>query len=292
MSIEEFTEAIEKALTQELGAGYRTKICNVMKENDSLNHGIAIVKGDENMAPTLYVDAHYEDYVKGRVSIPQVIKKLLRVYRYTLENPVGISSAINLTSFDVVRDKVCMYLVNKDLNTEWLEDTVHTDFLDLAIAFKIVFTLEEGLASIRVSTKVFECWDISVDELYEIALQNSIKLMPEVVRPLEEIVRERGHRVPGGFDLYVATNKTCSSGAGVILYPGVLKNLATELNSDLFILPSSRHEVIVVPEETAMDVCALREMVNEVNTNEITRDDLLSFNVYKYVRETDKVVIA
>lgn len=292
MSIEEFTEAIEKELAQELGAGYRTKICNVMKENDSLNHGIAIVKGDENMAPTLYVDAHYEDYVRGHVSIPQVVKKLLRVYRYTLENPVGISSAINLTSFDVVSDKVCMYLVNKDLNTEWLEDTVHVDFLDLAIAFKIVFTIEDGLASIRVSTKVFECWGISVDELYKIALQNSIKLMPEVIRPLEEIVRERGFITPGGFDLYVITNKTCSNGAGVILYPGVLKNLATELNSDLFILPSSRHEVIVVPEETAMDVYALREMVNEVNTNEIDRDDLLSFNVYKYVRETDKVVIA
>lgn len=292
MSIEEFTEAVEKELVQKLGAGYRTKICNVMKENNSLNHGIAIVKGSENIAPTLYVDAYYEDYVKGRVSISQVVEKLLRVYRHTLENPVGISSAINLTSFDVVRDKVCVYLVNKDLNTELLEDTVYVDFLDLAVAFKIVFTLEDGLASIRVSTKVFESWDISVDELYKIALQNSMKLMPEVVRPLDEIIREHGFITPGGFDVYVITNKACSNGAGVIIYPGVLKNLATELNSDLFILPSSRHEVIVVPEETAMDVYALREMVNEVNTNEVARDDLLSFNVYKYVRETNKVVIA
>lgn len=292
MSIEEFAEAVKKELTQKLGAGYRTKICNVMKENDILNHGIAIVKGDENMAPTLYVDTYYDEYVKGRLSISQAVEKLLRVYEYSLGNSVGVTSVINLTSFDAVRDRVCVYLVSKDLNTEWLKDTVHVDFLDLAIAFKIVFTLEDGLASVRVATKVFECWDISIDELYKIALQNSMKLMPEVVRPLDEIIRERGFVTPGGFELYVITNKTGSNGAGVILYPDLLKNLATELDSDLFILPSSRHEVIVVSEETAMDVYTLREMVKEININEIAHDDLLSFSVYKYVRENDKVVIA
>lgn len=46
--------------------------------------------------------------------------------------------------------------------------------------------------------------------------------------------------------LYVLTNDAAHNGAACVLYPDKLKDLADEFGSDLLILPSSIHEVLII----------------------------------------------
>lgn len=91
--------------------------------------------------------------------------------------------------------------------------------------------------------------------------------------------------------MYVISNETGINGASCLLYPQVIKKLAKELNADLYILPSSIHEIIVVKANIAMNKKSFREMVFDVNHTQVSDEDVLSDNVYYYSRERDAITV-
>ena len=82
--------------------------------------------------------------------------------------------------------------------------------------------------------------------------------------------------------MYVLSNFSRLYGAGVILYDGVLENCAKVLGGSFYILPSSVHEVIIVPDEGQMTKENLEAMVREVNATQVEEQELLSDYVYYY----------
>ncbi len=91
--------------------------------------------------------------------------------------------------------------------------------------------------------------------------------------------------------MYVISNNKGINGASCLLYPDVIKNLAEELKSDLYLLPSSIHEIIAVNAEDSMDKDTLREMVFDVNRTQVPEEDVLSDSVYFYSREHNTLTI-
>ena len=83
---------------------------------------------------------------------------------------------------------------------------------------------------------------------------------------------------------YVLTNNTRLNGAACIFYEDVLKKFADTLQTDLYILPSSIHEVILLPKLARYDAMNLEDMVREVNTDGVSREEVLSDKVYIYRR--------
>lgn len=77
-----------------------------------------------------------------------------------------------------------------------------------------------------------------------------------------------------------------------MLYEGILKDFAAVLEYDLIILPSSVHEVLLVPYEEDLCMEELKEMVRHINRTEVAKEEVLSDNVYCYSRKTDKISIA
>lgn len=93
-------------------------------------------------------------------------------------------------------------------------------------------------------------------------------------------------------ELYVLTNKTCVYGATILLYEEYLDELARNVKDDLFLLPSSIHEVLAVP-ANGMSVKELRGLVGQVNDSDaVGSEEVLSGNVYRYSKETGKLRIA
>ena len=88
----------------------------------------------------------------------------------------------------------------------------------------------------------------------------------------------------------INTNSRRLYGAAVMDYPEYFESLSEKTGGDLYILPSSIHEVIAVPEKF-MEPDALREMVMEVNASELDREEFLSDNVYRYSRKTGEIMI-
>ncbi|MDE7404300.1 MAG: hypothetical protein K2M81_04265, partial [Lachnospiraceae bacterium] len=90
--------------------------------------------------------------------------------------------------------------------------------------------------------------------------------------------------------MYVLTNKQKLYGAACMLYPGVLKTFAEKIQRDFYILPSSIHEVILVPADADTDKEALHEIVTEINRTQVAEEEVLADSVYFYSKNKDKVL--
>ena len=128
----------------------------------------------------------------------------------------------------------------------------------------------------------------------------SVKTMAEVMREIvsESMGEEQGEdflgelfSVPQTCPMYVMSNSVGIYGAAVVLYDGELRRLASALGRDLIILPSSVHEVLVIPYNEELVMGDLREMVRHVNESEVPEEEVLSDNVYWYNRDTDTISI-
>lgn len=89
--------------------------------------------------------------------------------------------------------------------------------------------------------------------------------------------------------LYVLTNRERIFGASAMLYSDKVRKLAEELNTDLLILPSSVHEVLLLPDDKAQNYDFYRQMVSEVNRTQVDPEEVLSFNLYRYDREKAEI---
>ena len=117
----------------------------------------------------------------------------------------------------------------------------------------------------------------------------SVPPTPDHVQQLaEEILNEIYNKDDDG-PLYVLSNHQRFFGASCILYKDKLNEFAQLKNSDLYILPSSIHEVIIIPKTMSPDYSSLCRMVKEINDTEVDACDRLSDCVYRFSLETGKL---
>ena len=86
--------------------------------------------------------------------------------------------------------------------------------------------------------------------------------------------------------MYVLTNQSKTNGAGVLVQDGVREKVGGMIGSDFYVLPSSIHEVLIVPDNGNMRLAELEDMVREVNATQVAPEDLLSDKVQYYDLET------
>ncbi len=88
-------------------------------------------------------------------------------------------------------------------------------------------------------------------------------------------------------EIYVLTYGDGRFGASVLASDQIMSKAAKQLGGNIYILPSSVHELLVISKNSSMaqDVKSLAETVREVNSSVVAAEDFLSDNVYEY---TDK----
>jgi len=89
----------------------------------------------------------------------------------------------------------------------------------------------------------------------------------------------------------VVTNRLNQYGACAMLFPEALKGLADKWECDLYILPSSVHEILALPTLKG-DADELTGIVKEVNASMVSPEEKLSDTVYRYYHKNGKVEIA
>ena len=72
----------------------------------------------------------------------------------------------------------------------------------------------------------------------------------------------------------------------------VLEEIGQKTGSDFFILPSSIHEVLLLPDTGREDSKGLKKVISEVNRTQVAPEEVLSDTLYRYDREEKRVVIA
>lgn len=300
MEYREFLENVRKEVESRYDSNVSVTLNHVMKNNGTELDGITIMEKDKNIAPTIYINSFYDRYREG-VSLKAVVSEIIRIYNQN-KNSININ-ADYFENYENVRKTIVYKLVNYQKNKKLLEDVPYKRVLDLAVVFYCLIEQRKGVsATALIHNEHLRIWNVTEDEIYNDALKNTPVLLAGSIVPMSKILSEIAGTAPVDNDekvceytgediLYVLTNSSRVNGAACILYDNLLKKFANDVRSDLYILPSSVHEVIIVPKKNAFDKSELADMVREVNEQGVSQDEILSDNVYEYNRKNGLITM-
>ena len=206
-----------------------------------------------------------------------VIDSLAADMKELLENLMG--EMISLGGGAVVREHIVYKLLNRDLNRELLGILPHRDFLDLAIVYSIARADGNRMGAILVNDMLAEKLGLDEEDLWELARENTPRLFPAQNVKISDFL---GIDTEQDRLMQAMTNSCSAYGAGVVLYPGVLEQQYEAFGCDYYILPSSVHEVILLPDRGGIGPDVLAEMVGSINDGMVAPKELLSYSVYRY----------
>lgn len=296
MEYKEFVEYIKMNAGYIAGEGGNITINHVIKNNGCEMDGLVIMEKGKDIAPTIYLDSFYELYTNGE-NIKNIIRRIEVIYE---QNKNNVTFDVNiLKHFDTIKDKIVYKVVNYRSNEKLLEQVPHKRILDLAVVFYCLLDNEYGRsATALIYNNNLKNWNVTIDDVYKAALKNTPDLLHSKISSMAALFEKCGVNVDGEevdlkdyvpSDMYVLTNESKLNGAACILYENVLYDFAQKLGADLYILPSSVHEVILLPKLSMFEKDELVNMVKEVNTEGVAADEVLSDHVYEYNR-TERLI--
>lgn len=308
---EKFYNEIKQTVQNFLGYQYLVSVQTVEKTNVTLT-GLCIRERTCNIAPTIYLEEYYEAHNAG-LSVERIAEEIIRVYRQN--RPSGDFNIDTFSNFASLKERIAYKIINRKMNESLLEKVPYVPFLDLAIVFYVVLEKKQDCnATVLIHNNHMEMWKTNTKELFDLATVNTRKIFAPEVKTMDEVMREilkeqtfgealeevTGRELDEIFGLtepaekcpmYVLSNVQKLNGACAILYDDVLKNIAKMVGSDLWILPSSIHETLLIPHEVGQSFEELKKMVQEVNETTLEACDILSDHPYFYSLKENRISI-
>lgn len=293
MTYEKFKTAIRDEVINVLDDTYTVVLDTTTKNNNCKLDALLIKQQDINISPTIYLNYYYDLLCDG-AEIEELVEMILEVY-----NSHKKSENLDMdffTDFEKVKDRIVFKLINRELNKELLKNIPYVEYLDMAIVFYYFMSEindDESLGSILIKNDFVTKWNVSVETLMEIAMINTPEIMGLEIKSLQDTVVEiMGSAMAqdiledskGMVPFFVISNKYKINGACTLIYKNMLEGLAGRLKTDLYIIPCSVHEIIVIPaiDDEYDNVQSLKDTISYVNRNEVRNQDILSDNLYYY----------
>lgn len=288
MEINEFLNCLAEEIKKLIPNDSELRINTVQKNNGVLFHGISILTKDVNIAPTIYLDSLYRKYQEKGTDFETMAREFLDFYEST-KFKKGIDASFFL-NFENVKERIVFKLINSKLNQSLLRKIPHKPFMDLEMVFYYIWDQKElENATVLIHNSHCEMWNVKPDELIKLAKRNTERLLPCETIKMEKIVVDM-MKVPEdyfseqGIDMkmYVMTNSTRSYGAATLLYDHAICEFAYTYGKNIFIIPSSVHELILIPDDGQIQADMLNEMVREVNHTQLDAKEVLADHIYYY----------
>ncbi len=305
MDYEIFKEVVKGSFLSYMPESYKgmeVKVTSVDKINCKLD-GLSLLKEGERqtLAPTIYVNDMYDNYLESgdlQVVLQNAAKKV--------DEAFGQTSQLQSLDLGEAKDNIIFQLINTKQNEDMLRNMPHREFQDLSIIYRwVVNTDDKSMYSTVIRNKLAEEMGMDEEQLFKAAAENTRRIMPPVVQSMNEVMRDIfvadgmpkeladlmiGEQEPE-MTMWIITNESKINGAASMLYEDKLHNLAESVGTDLYILPSSVHEVIAVSVEMG-EPEELAQMVSEVNMAQVELGERLSNQVYHYDKDLRKITLA
>ena len=294
MNYEDFKARIYSMVREEFDSDTEVTLKPVRKNNGVVLDGITIMPEGSCIAPTIYINQYYERYREG-LSLEAIVRIILEENRhYSFDYPLDVDEFLK---YDRLKERIRFRLVNYSMNEELLSDVPYVKFLDLAKIYYYEIRdrrFPSAFCTIRHSDLLR--WEITGEELDKIADANMQRFEPPRIYTMREMVdilangSQNAREVPDPVvPMYILTSESRCFGASTMLYDHVFGEFEGLIREDLFVLPSSVHEVIVTPASGGFSGFELERMVTEINKECVPDYEVLSNRVYFYDREKDEL---
>ena len=292
MRFEEFTNAVVEKIREYLPENFanaQIELNTVKKNNDLKLTGLSIRTVDSNISPMIYLEQFFDKYQEGQ-EMSEVLKHIADA-RIQCEVKEAFDVG-QITDFTRVKDHIVPHLIGKAWNEALLKERPHTVIADLAVTYHVLIgSSRDTTASAVITNKMMEMWDVTVEELHELAIRNMTTLLPSEFVSMNEIMRrimgdEADEMLPVDGQMYVLSNSTKVHGASALLDKEIMDKVIDRIGDGFYVLPSSVHEVICLKmcEEATPE--NLSAMVKDVNGSQVARDEWLSDHAYRYTKAT------
>lgn len=297
--VESFKSKILEILSDENVELVRQRCVKVNEELDA----ITIRYPDSVIAPTIYLEDKYEAYQRGQ-SVEFIAEKTIGQLRIAQREAPELPE---LTEESARKNLYCA-VINADSNAELLKDVPHERVEDLAIIprFRISdnasFIVHNSLcSSIRMTSE--EIMEVARSNTYKqhFECQNMVEAMREIMKSqgvpendIEEFLQEQARECP----LYVMSNSQKVDGAVALISDDAMEKAYQKIKADhpemedMYVLGSSRHELILIPDSAVDSIEALKMIHHEVQNTELSNADKLTNNIYRYNAMARKLNLA
>lgn len=306
----EFCNNVKDILCGMVNDRCTVRIEEIVKNNQVSLQAIVIMEKGKNSAPSIFLEPYFKEYLNGR-DLNDICLDILVVNEKYKD---AISFDINdFLSYERIKENLYVKVINRKENSKRLERMPWIEFMDLAVvAYVEIDELGCGSGTINVSDDNMNMWGIDKETLFKVALKNTGRKMYPCLEKIDDMMREifnekiansclfdesEMEQAMEMFDtgrdslLYVLTNHTKLNGAVYIIFNDILKSVSEKLNDNFFILPSSIHELIIVPEKCGIQRKELESMVREINRTELDPKEVLSDSVYYFDRKSHEIQI-
>ncbi len=308
MDIEEFVKFVEQNIKSHLPGEYQDAVIRMFtmtKINKGEVHGLSISGEWEKAGTVHYLDDLYKIFASGSQDMFQIMENLADKIIQNEKSAV-LEKVQNLygsvSDYDSVRQNLLMRLCDRDTNQAYLRNHIYTEEGDFAITYHVVLEKDKtGIVSTPVTEPMLEMWGVTREELHQDALRSDLPQNKPVLCRMEEQIKSMQGTAPGlqtnylqrnslpemqegAINLFILTNEELMDGAAMIAHRDVLEKAGELIGGDYYVLPSSIHEVMIIP-SNGQSAAGLQEMVREVreiNQTEVDVEDRLSDKVQYY----------
>lgn len=272
-SQEDIINEIEKIMSEE-HPEYEVRIQDACKQGKT-GKMVIFKTPDMTSAPSV----HLSDFENMDMNADEIAREIIKlVLKAEVVNP----DLEFVFDYKNAKDKLYITMVNARF-ADYLRDKVYheTEFENLVMLPKIKIDMPGQMeGSIAINEAIISHWDVDKETVFEDALLNSQKIMPFIESPLTA-------GMPPILPFRVFTNEIQIDGSNIMMYPAFRRYLDESYEAGAFILPSSRHEILIIDFNT-VDMTkpnatqSLLDVVASVNRTEIPPEDFLADNVYFY----------
>lgn len=258
-------------------------------KNNTEDTGISF-KFNDRGGPIIYIN-DYPELVSEKINL--TYHKVAEMVKERASVPFDIS----ILTPEYCVEHAILQTVNKENPIFKTAQKVCEDN-DYAGLLRIEITLETGEeGTIVVHRQLVDSLHLDVNQMLEKAKE---KIRSTVFHErIDNVIFAMMNTTPeedySDINMHVLMVESMVYGASILFVPDVIGELANDLESDLFILPSSTHELIAIPATDAVSndtVLWLKEIVKTINATEVQTTDKLTDNVYRYSHSTNKITIA
>ena len=298
----DFYESVKESILSFMPEEYKNhnvRIEEVRKDGDISLHGLSLIEGDSGTAPILYLEPYAKLYEQG-CSEEEIFQNIADEYDKIEKNVPNLTMPD--MSYENIKEYLRVRLVYNKNNTDYLRDHISVDAgcgYSLIVYVDFSEVLFEG-AIINLRKDMLKELGADEREIIKAGIDGSVKYCPAILSYLDEEV----HSMLGDFekeDLFkagkvdhsrgalVLTTEDRFSGAATLFYPGVKERVAELVDWDYFIIPSSVHELLVIPADGTISAKELAMMVKTVNSYEVSKEEQLGNRVLFYDRTNNEL---